>query len=457
VNTPSHCFIQTGEAVLERKFVIRIGLLFLLHPVFWILGLDQFIWLAILPLVYLHDLLHGKINAGWSRLPWFFLIVMLISSIAIALEPEPYFYLPLFAYKFLSTLSAVILFTLITTRVRSFEDIELLAMFLAIGVSISAVLGLTARLIGFDKQFTLLSYYILPGSLKSRGFFLDIFNRSLAGRTIIWGTEILRPFGLFKYANTLAGALVLTIPIQAYFATRKKRLFWVPILLISLLTLVLTTSRGGICAFCCGLLAAICIQFRRSPIAWIAGLIGIGVVALVFLGGFGTRDTISVFSRGLDQVGQVRTTVGREKIYDVSIAQIKERPLLGWGTNRKFPHQRFRVRYPYAGTHSNYLSLMYKQGLVGLGLMLFFWGKLFVSGLRLSTPLVDRGCRIMGFALIFSLVGNLAHMAILDTMDDNYLFSLSWAVWALIPCAQNACRSRTYSGSAKSAIKSINQ
>ena len=79
-----------------------------------------------------------------------------------------------------------------------------------------------------------------------------------------------------------------------------------------------------------------------------------------------TAVEATAFARGAGSVD------ARSAVYRSTVSGFLERPLLGWGTERDIPGQ----RYP-AGSHSTYLGVLYKHGLVGfvclLGVLASGW------------------------------------------------------------------------------------
>jgi O-antigen ligase len=119
-----------------------------------------------------------------------------------------------------------------------------------------------------------------------------------------------------------------------------------------------------------------------------------------------------------------RSWGGREKLYMATLDLVKEHPILGLGpvAYREYGLRRWlslgygRALYlqPRISSHNNYLDVYAQQGLVGLGIFLWFLVELGVLGWRLRTRFQDdfHGGYVHG--AIAGFIGTLAAMMLAD-------------------------------------------
>jgi O-antigen ligase len=188
----------------------------------------------------------------------------------------------------------------------------------------------------------------------------------------------------------------------------RWRFAWV-IALPCLAALALSISRAATVA----LIVALVVSHRDriiQTLGWplLAGLgaavtgIALGVVALDDPGNWLSGETLSALSKTGD-VRELTSLTGRTEIWEYTIRQVAERPLLGFG-----PATSRIVLADHVGyTHNLWLNVMFCSGVIGLTFMVCLTaGRVF--------DVVFRPHRIVDFLIIYIFVNGLAENVILS-------------------------------------------
>ncbi len=201
--------------------------------------------------------------------------------------------------------------------------------------------------------------------------------------------------------------------------------------------LILTQSRGYWAAFLVGVLLLFPLLDARKRLS-------VALLTLVSIGG-GFLLGVLFFPNVVDlvQVGVISrfSSLGNAFTSDLSMVnrlyesvalweRIRVNPILGYGTAAPFHFFDLTFdatrRDPF--THNAYLGLWFKYGLVGLGLMLFFWVQVIRTGFQLlRQPHTPAFLRSLGLAVIVclsaeALVANTSTPFLIT--DGNLVFAL---------------------------------
>ncbi|MBX3010676.1 MAG: O-antigen ligase family protein [Caldilineaceae bacterium] len=246
------------------------------------------------------------------------------------------------------------------------------------------------------------------GSLRSVTLFAA--NDVVFGRTL--ATGILMSFGLFLYDQTLPKIwrwfLLLSLPI-------------------TLMSLILSTSRGATVGLIGTLLFALFLHRRRPPL-WVFGVIGFGVLAYFYITTtWGDRviDLVNFsfynYATGLDLSTQLRVNM-----YIDAIQRYLTHPLFGIGTQPN-------GRYP----HNIFLEVASELGTVGLllflGLAWQIWNKMRLLLRQPADSVSYILAQITAIGLVYSLIiaqfsGNFQH--------QRSLWLFLAIAWALQPASR---------------------
>jgi len=424
----------------EEKIINILCYLFILHPLFWLIGIDQLVWLTFPIFLFLYAILNG-IKLRFPFILVLFLIVHILSGFSIPFESHAWFYLPLYFYKLLAILCALITFLFIYNLGNNILLFEKIMKFVIFSIAISVLTSLLITFV-FKKIFIFLAplKYILPKFLLSRGIIQEMLTKSLCEYGIFFDKKICRISGFFYYPNTLADAILVGVAFVLYFMNYRR--IYIFIFLLFICGLIFTTSRAGITSFLIAFWIYIIFRiFKNFYISLLFIFFSLLIFYLCFLTSLSFNSYISnKFKIVKEKVLGARTIKGRENIYEKTWRYIKKRPLLGWGTNRRFYEfetLNIKIRHPYLGSHSGYLSILFRTGIIGLSVFVLFLIKL---GMIISKKLLyEQNEKVyrLSCALLFGYIALSLHLLFLDNMHDFVLLNLNWTLWGLIAALEN--------------------
>jgi O-antigen ligase len=187
--------------------------------------------------------------------------------------------------------------------------------------------------------------------------------------------------------NDLAMTLALGLPMAWYLATthRDGLMRWVcrGYLLVGIVAIGLTGSRGGLVATMVALLIVPLTMTRLSPsrlAAAVAILSLAGALAVAYV-----PDTIVArLATTTTEVEDVRFG-GRYKIWVAGLHAFAHKPVMGYGTSGFISAITPELGRMSLVAHNSYLSVLVEEGLVGLLLFLAMFGTVFLAVLDLPT------------------------------------------------------------------------
>lgn len=340
--------------------VTDLGGLFLLLPVWWVLGAEQFIWLLGVGAILLKIIVRQRFRlrlipiANWLLL---FLLVHLISGLFIV-ENERYI---TFVRNFSTYLTAWALLVVVVNSVQNWQQIRFLLMVVGVVLGIAGIVGLLGITKLWQPQFTSLVGQFLPEWIRNSSYGGEIAYRQTVSSAWFAGINYYRVKSFFLYATLYASALAIGIPV-IWFLFHRATSGWqkgvsAGILLILLTNLLFTTGRIAILGFLLGGIYYLLFASRiRTPAK-------IGLLFILACAAISTAIMPDLLSTTIDNFLYARgegSFTDRQFVYQQTLQGFWERPLFGWGTERRIPNS----FYP-TGSHSYYLGILYKQGLIG--------------------------------------------------------------------------------------------
>lgn len=364
---PVLLWLQTAPLTDLRWFLYLI-------PLWWMLGVEQLVWpiFLLVPLIKIIQARRGRVHvpapARWLGL---FLIVYLLSGASIVETTR----LITFGRNFAPYLAAFFLI-LILANVRIEPRSARLVVDAAIGVMIAAALvGLLGILDLAQPQFQSGLGYFLPGFIRNTNYGARIAVKGIGG--ISWFSGIgdyYRVRSIFMYSTLYASALAAITPMILFRLRHSTSRWGRSLLLLGLLAvltnLLFTTARTAILALVAGgFYFWLWVPPNPRRIKWVAGL---GIVSLILLLlYFAAAGNLYILTDPITEgtgallAARGGSTNSRIFVYQQTLLGWLQRPFLGWGTERDIPG------FPLpAGSHSHYLGILYKQGLIGLILFL---------------------------------------------------------------------------------------
>jgi O-antigen ligase len=401
--------------------------LLLLLPLWWWLGIEQFLWpiILIISLIKVIYLQQYKIVV-LPPLKWFglFVVAILVSSLFII---ENYRWVT-FIRNFGAYISGFLILLIITNRIRSWRSVSLLLNAMLIAMVIAGSLGVLAMLGIWRPTIESLTGKLLPESISSTSYGQLIAVRSLGQRSWFIGLEeYFRLNSFFLFATHFASAIVYVIPFFFFKLTNgsaiQKGLAGLTITLL-LTNLVFTTGRIAAASLIIGGIYFIIFQsYYRRPIRFLSAiglLILLLILALTGITELASPGQPGVITQGVESLETFIFARGagsynsRSAVYMASIQGFLQRPLFGWGTERDV----VGIAYP-AGSHSEYIAILYRQGIVGVVL---FAGLIWSSwratrpptGHRAKTP-EGSFLRYGRWFFVTALINNIAADPAIDT------------------------------------------
>lgn len=371
---------------VDTQPLTDIKLAILMLPVWWALGVEQFIWPVILGIATLKTLHLQNLRLIVTRpLRWFalFLIVVLISGFFIE---ESIRYIT-FARNLGAFLSGFLIYLVITNRARSLRSIDKTLDVILIVMILAGVAGLLGILDVWRPSFQSLMGRLLPDSIIATSYGHVIAWRELGQYGWFTGLGLyFRLSSFFLFGNHYSSAIVYTLPFlfmrlgQSRGVRKLAVGFAIPLLIINL---IYTTGRVAALGLLFGALffALFHSAYRRTVRALLALGLSLAILAVLSLsiveagspaaeagliGQASSAVEAMVFARGR---GSYESRFG---LYGATLVGFLERPIFGWGTERDVEG----LPLP-AGSHSEYLAALYRQGLLGIialaGMVISAW------------------------------------------------------------------------------------
>lgn len=417
-------------------------LVFLLHPVWWLIGIDQLV-MATMPLFILmiaitlkqiklkFDSVHLALGA--------FALCIVASGVVPIFEENWRFYVGLYFYKNACLFSGLSTFLIVADASRSFVDILRISKCLILTLCLSVIvtfIALPFYYSGWSGLDTLLNW-VLPESVKSLGTLHNWLHKYVIREATLFGTRVLRTKGLFLYPNMFAFCLETVIPLIVFFVfnvTTRKRFHF--ILFVSVIAFFMTTSRGGTLCLLAGLTLIYFLRVRNkiTPVILILTIF-LSLFILHYSGYKLWFTPQNLFNVGAEMVTGARedATEGRYMIYSETLNYVVQKPFFGWGTMRKFPEH---PGWPYLGSHSSYFSLLIRTGIIGTSMFFLFFGCLCkqickLCSERFSDEKWDTNMFSVCLAGIFLI--HFCHMIVLNIQADLFTLNITLATWGLVP------------------------
>jgi hypothetical protein len=417
---PDRAPVRPNIPFLSTSSLTDLGLVILLLPIWWVLGLEQFVPSIILGLSCIKLML---LKGSTKRSPLLGLLLLLImtqvASALFVIETERYI-------TFLRTLStyltAFFVAYIVTNGAADRQAVYRLLRLTLILLVLTSVLGILVTVGVVRPQISSLAGSLLPESIQRTDYGGQIVNREMGNRTWLFGAWRYRISTFFLYSNMYAVVLAAYIPVAIAFAARASgmvRLLWGLCTLLLLSNLLLTSSRTSIAALLLSGVTwwVITSGWLRRAVA-ISALTGAMVLLSLALPAGEAIDT-AINARGSGSAS------ARSYIYSQTLLGVLERPVLGWGTERD---SITNASFPYPiGSHSYYLGILYKHGIIGLVLLLsiyvFVWK-------RNSRSLRRKGSPQLALFAQWSLLA-IAAIGVLTSLDlDLTVMLLVWVLFA---------------------------
>lgn len=431
------------------KIIIMV---FMFIPLWWYLGLEQFIFpaaAAVIFFLYLYGF-RKDLKVPFIAVPLLvFLIIYAVSGFFVA-ERVRYF---IYAFQFGQYISVTILFIVIIKTINEKKYFDLLIWSLFIMLFLTTLLGALAVLARFDLRVTTMLARTVPEIFRESKFLgRTLFKSIIEPNSYIFNIVYTRVSSFFIYPNPYGQSIIVLIPLTFYlnsivsgykkYKNILRALLFFGLVLMSF-NLVFTTSRVAMASLAAGFLWWLLFWIKWPARSKRNLYIFIAVMAvLVIIAAF----LISYFDIFYARPGSAETRID---IYGKTFKSWQDRPLFGWGTSRNindvYPGVIFEESPPL-GSHSTYLDILYRQGALGLAVYIWFTATIIFHISRSFRQLksnMDRSYfNLIGFAswgFVANLIAAITHM--LDV--DSVAMHISWINIAIITAAALLLRNRS--------------
>lgn len=428
---------------------VRLALLLL--PLWWVMGVEQFIWpvifgIAAIKVLYLQRLRLIVV----SPLRWFtlFIVAVVISGFFI----DETFRLLTYARNLGAFVAGFLALLIISNRARSWKSIDKVLDAVLFIMLLAGLAGLLGTLNIWRPAIQSIVGQLLPPSVTSTNYGQTIAIREWGDLSWFSGLGLyFRVSSFFLFSNHYSSALIYVFPFFFMKLGQTRgvgKLLVVAAIILLGINLIYTTGRVATLSLLIGALyyAMFHSTYRRPLRALISLGITLGVVLILFsatvelTSGFKQVGVISQTAESLDAFTFARgegSFINRFGVYGATLAGFLERPLFGWGTERDVAG----LNIP-AGSHSEYLAALYRQGLFGLialtGLLLSAW--------RATRPPRGRAAgEPVGIFLRYGrwfLVAALINSIMTDPSVDSTTYVILWTLIALLIAAGRLVRTQ---------------
>ena len=424
---------------------------------FWLVGLEQIFWIFCIPFLTLFVFksdAQQKPNAFFSLCLFLILSYLLCQLLSIQnIDNRMRFFT--FGRNWLINAAGFLFFlALIKKPIPQQKVDQTLAVFALLGGLVGA-LGLIAELtLTTDIRFETLLRYFIPESLKEVPSVSIQFRKSLGSFEAWFGTFVLRGTSVFSHSTSHALALLMVLPIQAYVFLRekqkKRRILIALLFLITCIDFAFTLTRTAwIALFAATVLVTFYRIIHHFKFLILAkrvfkALIGItiAIIFMLYLPRVVQQSTMTlnqsvitllpnnklIFARGTGSAED------RMRIYSETIDQFKEHPWIGWGTQRKSIDG---LTYS-AGSHSTYLGILYKHGLLGFGFYLLLILMILNSFGERATGNHPPARSLLAYIALVGLIASLIHQFGEELDLDSITFNWFWIATGLCIAAYPA-------------------
>lgn len=427
---------RLSEPVAIHALLAAALFLMLATPALWVLGVDQLSWLCIGFLVG-GLALHGRTPLPWPlRLAGAFLLVILVSGI---LGAVGYRWITLarelaIAGVFFATMAGV------ASTVSRRDPILPLMVGVVFVVAVSSVSSLLAFVLQDSFSFNTPIASVVPDGIGStRLGALSFTDRSLGTPSYLIGHIFLRPHGLFLFSTSQAVALAVATPLLLGASVSYPSWRWVfrVAAMLAAMTLLTTTTRMAIIGLLLAFGALWAVrrwEFRRG-IERRPNRRAVFALLTVLAGALVVSHATGL-TRPVGEIFLTRSIDFRGALYQATFERWRERPLLGWGTEVDWTltpratgaSDEASADLPPLGSHSHYLGVLFKQGLVGAGLFGALIVVLLLCGRRVFLRAPPGGHLIL-VAFGASLVAAVTEALWLDPATA-FIVAVSWGIVA---------------------------
>ena len=315
------------------------------------------------------------------------------------------------------------------------------------GASVAVVVGLllTRKEAIRSVFWSLISVGIVLGSISVYQYLTSSFDNDFWGfgtaavQNILGSTNDYRTSGSLGDPNLYAMVMVVLVPLALERMINEKRFILKALsayaLLVIVMTIVFTFSRGGFLSLC--VVAGLALFWRRPPVVAILTGILIIILAIPLLPpSYAARmETMTdIFKRSEVDIKSEVSFRGRVSEIGVAWLMLRDHPLTGVGAgnyNTEYLSYSRQLgwdpRNEERGAHNLYLEVAAEQGLIGLMILIYILYSLITGLYRASRQFTSIQWPVYGdmaIALLVGMAGYLTSSLFLHNIYPYYLWML---------------------------------
>lgn len=391
--------------------------LYLGFPLWWVLGLAQFMLPAVACFLALQLVRQRSVVLPRGFAIWGLFILWVLAGVFVLGVEAPGAiqddggtgrYLT-FGYRALLYLSATVALVYVGNSDRNALPTRTVVRLLGFMFVVTTVGGLAGALLP-PMEFRSLVEYVLPGGLRDNGFIQALVHPRTAAVQTVLGYAEPRPVAPFYYANDWGANFSFFLPffLLAWFGRDAGwRRYVAPlILLASFVPVVYSLNRGLWTALAVGL-AFVVIRLLADGRAWAAYTLVTGLLtgALVLF----LTPLMSIIQ---ERLANPHSNDRRAQLFELTFSSVWQgSPILGFGTTRNVQGSFASIAggetaactgcgVPPLGTQGALTSVIFFQGIVGLALFLLFFALWVARHGRDMTPLTLAVTSVMVIAAV---------------------------------------------------------
>lgn len=359
------------------------------YPIWWAVGVADVSWIVFGFIMAAYLIARGGVRVPRGFLVWIlFLLCVLVS----ATQLSSFGNFTLFAYRGMHYLAATVTFLYIYNAKKDISDRYIAGSAFALWIT-TIVGGLLGMILPTTVYRSPLSY-VLPEWLLGN----DLVNRMVIRRFAqydpdAWVPLAPRPSAPYLFTNNWGNAYSLLLPLVLIylFETRGEKRFWwiMATLPISLVPAIATMNRGMFIGIG---ITIVYFAFRYLLMGRV--LIAMCCIAAIALAGIVFVAT--PLSDQLEERAEGGTNESRATVYEETLRDVEQSPLLGMGSPRQNPNPKL----PPVGSHGQFWIVMHSHGVPAMVFFMGWFVMAFLGGVRRRDFVGIAG----GGAILLSLV-----------------------------------------------------
>lgn len=250
--------------------------------------------------------------------------------------------------------------------------------------------------------------------------------------------------GVFPHKNALGPAMALAVFVELYVILASARLPKGRVVLLTLYVALVFLSQSAtamLLSVFYGGGAVLYAVWRRNRLTAVVAVVNLFLITLA-AGLVLASDPESA----LNAIGKDATLTGRTTVWDIVLAFIRERPVLGWGYRAMWvvgdPTTTFAEgvtgQWGVSSSHNSFLELILQLGFVGLAVMVVILG----SGLWRGVCCWRAGIQALGWLAIVYTFGIIVAAQTVETLGRSQ--EIAWLLFSILlfACGRELARTR---------------